>query len=158
MTYRDEPWHKECFVCTSCKVQLAGQHFTSRDDSPYCLKCFGNLYAKKCEACKKPITGNMHGRHFGLKIDTDSGAATFLSGITDVLVLTSCHELISNVTEILHDFLFILGFGGGKYISFEDRQWHQPCFMCSRCSVTLVGAGFFPEQDEILCRSCNSNL
>ncbi len=87
----------------------------------------------------------MHGRHFGLKIDTDSGAATFVSGITDV-------------TEILHDFLFILGFGGGKYISFEDRQWHQPCFMCSRCSVTLVGAGFFPEQDEILCRSCNSNL
>lgn len=57
VTYRDEPWHKECFVCTSCKVQLAGQHFTSRDDSPYCIKCFGNLYAKKCEACSKPITG-----------------------------------------------------------------------------------------------------
>lgn len=59
VTYRDEPWHKECFVCTSCKVQLAGQHFTSRDDSPYCLKCFGNLYAKKCEACNKPITGKI---------------------------------------------------------------------------------------------------
>jgi len=57
VTYRDEPWHKECFVCTSCKVQLAGQHFTSREDSPYCIKCFGNLYAKKCEACSKPITG-----------------------------------------------------------------------------------------------------
>lgn len=59
VTYRDEPWHKECFVCTNCKTQLAGQHFTSRDDSPYCLKCFGNLYAKKCEACAKPITGKM---------------------------------------------------------------------------------------------------
>lgn len=59
VTYRDEPWHKECFVCTSCKTQLAGQHFTSRDESPYCLKCFGNLYAKKCEACTKPITGRM---------------------------------------------------------------------------------------------------
>lgn len=59
VTYRDEPWHKECFVCTNCKTQLAGQHFTSRDDSPYCLKCFGNLYAKKCEACTKPITGKM---------------------------------------------------------------------------------------------------
>lgn len=59
VTYRDEPWHKECFLCTGCKVQLAGQHFTSRDDSPYCLKCFGNLYAKKCEACSKPITGTV---------------------------------------------------------------------------------------------------
>lgn len=57
VTYRDEPWHKECFVCSGCKTQLAGQHFTSRDDSPYCLKCFGSLYAKKCEACSKPITG-----------------------------------------------------------------------------------------------------
>ncbi|TNN89078.1 Four and a half LIM domains protein 3 [Liparis tanakae] len=47
VTYREEPWHKECFVCTSCKTQLAGQHFTSREESPYCLKCFGNLYAKK---------------------------------------------------------------------------------------------------------------
>lgn len=59
VTYRDEPWHKECFVCTSCKTQLAGQHFTSRDESPYCLKCFGSLYAKKCEACSKPITGKI---------------------------------------------------------------------------------------------------
>lgn len=57
VTYRDEPWHKECFVCTGCKMQLAGQQFTSREDSPYCLKCFGNLYAKKCESCSKPITG-----------------------------------------------------------------------------------------------------
>ncbi|XP_063735963.1 four and a half LIM domains protein 3 isoform X1 [Eleginops maclovinus] len=57
VTYRDEPWHKECFVCTSCKTQLAGQHFTSRDENPYCLKCFGSLYSKKCEACSKPITG-----------------------------------------------------------------------------------------------------
>lgn len=59
VTYRDEPWHKECFVCTSCKTQLAGQHFTSRDENPYCLKCFGSLYAKKCEACSKPITGKI---------------------------------------------------------------------------------------------------
>lgn len=57
VTYRDEPFHKECFVCTNCTTQLAGQHFTSREDSPYCLKCFGSLYAKKCEACSKPITG-----------------------------------------------------------------------------------------------------
>uniref|UniRef100_G3PKF3 Four and a half LIM domains protein 3 n=2 Tax=Gasterosteus aculeatus aculeatus TaxID=481459 RepID=G3PKF3_GASAC len=106
VTYRDEPWHKECFVCASCKTQLAGQHFTSRDESPYCLKCFGNLYAKKCEACSKPITG----------------------------------------------------FGGGKYVSFEERQWHQPCFTCSQCSASLVGAGFFPDGERILCRDCNSGV
>lgn len=61
VTYRDEPWHKECFVCTGCKTPLAGQQFTSQDDNPYCIKCFGNLYAKKCSACTKPITGERDG-------------------------------------------------------------------------------------------------
>lgn len=48
------------------------------------------------------------------------------------------------------------GFGDGKYVSFEERQWHQPCFKCSRCSVSLLGSGFFPDRDQILCRDCNT--
>ena len=47
------------------------------------------------------------------------------------------------------------GFGEGKYVAFQERQWHQPCFKCSRCSVSLVGAGFFPDRDLILCKDCN---
>lgn len=49
------------------------------------------------------------------------------------------------------------GFGDGKYVSFEERQWHQPCFKCSRCSVSLVGSGFFPDRDQILCTDCNND-
>uniref|UniRef100_A0A8C4TB34 Four and a half LIM domains 5 n=1 Tax=Erpetoichthys calabaricus TaxID=27687 RepID=A0A8C4TB34_ERPCA len=56
ITYHDKPWHRECFLCTGCKKQLAGQRFTSRDDFPYCLDCFSNLYAKKCAGCAKAIT------------------------------------------------------------------------------------------------------
>ncbi|KAG1948300.1 four and a half LIM domains protein [Pimephales promelas] len=104
VTYRDEPWHKECFLCSGCKVQLAGQPFTTQGEDPFCVKCFSNLYAQKCVACDKPITG----------------------------------------------------FGEGKYVSFEDRQWHQSCFKCSECSVSLVGAGFFPDGTKILCKSCNA--
>lgn len=48
------------------------------------------------------------------------------------------------------------GFGDGKYVSFQERQWHQPCFKCSRCSVSLVGSGFFPDRDLILCTDCNN--
>lgn len=62
MTYRDEPWHKECFICTGCEAPLAGQQFTSQEEQPYCIKCFGSLYAKKCSACAKPITGVSSGR------------------------------------------------------------------------------------------------
>ncbi|XP_054723998.1 four and a half LIM domains protein 2-like [Uloborus diversus] len=57
VTYRNEPWHRECFTCSHCAISLAGQRFTSRDEKPYCADCFGILFAKKCTACNKPITG-----------------------------------------------------------------------------------------------------
>lgn len=57
VTYKNEPWHRECFTCTHCSTSLAGQRFTSRDDKPYCAECFGELFAKRCTACIKPITG-----------------------------------------------------------------------------------------------------
>ncbi|XP_013135805.1 PREDICTED: testin-like isoform X1 [Papilio polytes] len=57
VTYKNEPWHRECFTCTHCDTSLAGQRFTSRDDKPYCADCFGELFAKRCTSCTKPITG-----------------------------------------------------------------------------------------------------
>ncbi|XP_026328778.1 prickle planar cell polarity protein 3 isoform X1 [Hyposmocoma kahamanoa] len=57
VTYKNEPWHRECFTCTNCNTSLAGQRFTSRDEKPYCAECFGELFAKRCTSCTKPITG-----------------------------------------------------------------------------------------------------
>ncbi|XP_076398167.1 four and a half LIM domains protein limpet isoform X3 [Megachile rotundata] len=57
VTYKNEPWHRDCFTCSNCNQSLAGQRFTSRDDKPYCADCFGELFAKRCTACSKPITG-----------------------------------------------------------------------------------------------------
>lgn len=56
VTYQDKPWHRECFLCIGCRKQLSGQRFTSRENYPYCLECFSNLYAKKCVGCTKAIT------------------------------------------------------------------------------------------------------
>uniref|UniRef100_A0A8C5GJN0 Four and a half LIM domains protein 2-like n=1 Tax=Gouania willdenowi TaxID=441366 RepID=A0A8C5GJN0_GOUWI len=106
VNYRDQPWHKECFVCIGCKQQLAGQRFTSRDDFTYCLSCFCNLFTKKCAYCTSPISG----------------------------------------------------LGGSKYISFEQRQWHNDCFNCKKCSVSLVGRGFLTSKDDILCPDCGKDL
>ncbi|XP_046421405.1 uncharacterized protein LOC124180219 isoform X1 [Neodiprion fabricii] len=57
VTYKNEPWHRECFTCSNCSTSLAGQRFTSRDEKPYCADCFGEIFAKRCTACTKPITG-----------------------------------------------------------------------------------------------------
>uniref|UniRef100_A0A6I8PMY1 Four and a half LIM domains protein 3 n=2 Tax=Ornithorhynchus anatinus TaxID=9258 RepID=A0A6I8PMY1_ORNAN len=104
VTYRDEPWHRECLVCTGCGTPLAGQQFTSQGDDPYCVACFGERYAPKCSGCGQPITA---------------------------------------------------GLGGGKYLSFEERHWHQDCFSCARCTTSLVGQGFVPDGNQLLCRACS---
>ncbi|XP_064628367.1 prickle planar cell polarity protein 3-A-like isoform X2 [Lineus longissimus] len=57
VTYKNSPFHRECFVCNNCKKELAGLKFTSKDEQPYCAECYGDLYAKKCCRCTKPITG-----------------------------------------------------------------------------------------------------
>ena len=57
ITYKNTPWHRDCFTCNNCKKVLAGEKFTSRDGKPYCADCFGDLFAKKCIKCTKPITG-----------------------------------------------------------------------------------------------------
>ena len=66
-----QAWHRECFVCTNCQTVLAGQKFASRQDKPYCANCFGELFAKRCTSCSKPITGaggtrfiSFEGRHW----------------------------------------------------------------------------------------------
>jgi hypothetical protein len=71
VTFRGEPWHKECFVCAKCTSPLAGQKFASKEDKPYCAECFGELFAKRCACCAKPITGqggtrfiSFEGRHW----------------------------------------------------------------------------------------------
>ncbi|XP_015793887.1 four and a half LIM domains protein 2 isoform X2 [Tetranychus urticae] len=102
VTYRNAPWHRECFTCTECNNCLAGQRFTSRDDKPYCAECFGELFAKRCTSCERPITG----------------------------------------------------IGGTRFICFEDRNWHNDCFNCAECKISLVGKGFITDGPSILCPEC----
>jgi hypothetical protein len=47
-----------------------------------------------------------------------------------------------------------IGVGGTRYISFEDRHWHNDCFVCQRCRGSLVGRGFLTEGPDILCPDC----
>ncbi|XP_014219059.1 calponin homology and LIM domain-containing protein isoform X1 [Copidosoma floridanum] len=102
VTYKNEPWHRDCFTCSHCNQSLAGQRFTSRDEKPYCANCFGELFAKRCTACTKPITG----------------------------------------------------IGGTRFISFEDRHWHNDCFICAGCKTSLVGRGFITDAEDIICPEC----
>lgn len=54
-------------------------------------------------------------------------------------------------------FIYIAGFGGTKFISFEDRHWHSDCFVCYKCNNSMVGKGFLMNEGDILCPECGRN-
>ena len=34
------------------------------------------------------------------------------------------------------------GLGSTKFVAFETLAWHNECFYCNQCKVTMVGKGF----------------
>lgn len=48
----------------------------------------------------------------------------------------------------------LLGIGGTRFISFEDRHWHNDCFICASCNTSLVGRGFITDEADIICPDC----
>eukprot|EP00051_Salpingoeca_urceolata_P006128 m.81564 g.81564 ORF g.81564 m.81564 type:complete len:408 (-) comp14696_c0_seq3:126-1349(-) len=49
-------WHKECFTCATCHVQLSGT-FVPHDGKPYCERDFAKLLGLHCSTCTLGIKG-----------------------------------------------------------------------------------------------------
>ncbi|VDP29417.1 unnamed protein product [Soboliphyme baturini] len=48
-------WHSGHFCCWQCDQSLTGQRYILRDDHPYCIKCYEELFANTCDECGKAI-------------------------------------------------------------------------------------------------------
>jgi hypothetical protein len=65
-----------------------------------------------------------------------------------IAILDSCFLIL--VCELIT----FAGIGGTRFISFEDRHWHNDCFICATCKTSLVGRGFITDADDIICPEC----
>ena len=48
-------WHSGHFCCWQCDESLTGQRYVLRDDHPYCVRCYEQVFANSCEECGKQI-------------------------------------------------------------------------------------------------------
>ncbi|XP_078474116.1 four and a half LIM domains protein 2-like isoform X1 [Lampetra planeri] len=165
MEFRGSSWHETCFGCARCQQPIGSKSFVPREKDQYCVPCYEKQFAQHCTLCKKAIT---------------AGGVTYRDGPwhRECLVCTSCKRALAGQRFTSRDdFPYCLecfsglyakrcvacaspisGLGGAKYISFEERQWHDDCFTCKRCAVSLVGRGFLTERDDILCPDCGRDL
>ena len=51
----NKDWHSGHFSCWQCDESLTGQRYVLRDDHPYCIKCYENVFANTCDECGRLI-------------------------------------------------------------------------------------------------------
>jgi len=90
IVFNNSPWHRDCFCCSNCQRVLGRERFTTVDDRPCCVQCYGQFYAKfiafegrhwhaNCFACYK-----CRAALFGCGFLTDGGG--------DILCPDCCKE------------------------------------------------------------------
>ena len=42
-------------------------------------------------------------------------------------------------------------------LSYKDRHWHERCFKCCDCQVSLVDHPFACKNDKLYCADCHDN-
>ena len=46
------------------------------------------------------------------------------------------------------------GLGSTRFVAFETQAWHNECFFCANCKVSMVGKGFIQDGNDIVCPEC----
>lgn len=39
-------------------------------------------------------------------------------------------------------------------LSYRDKHWHEDCFLCNMCKISLVDKPFGSKNDRIFCSNC----
>ena len=85
--------------CHHCDDSLAGHRYVLRDDHPYCIKCYENVFANNCDECGKiiGIDSKVSHHYFQSRNDNknDNGDLENSSGLSSLLSKFSLTKLRS---------------------------------------------------------------
>ncbi|XP_052454469.1 PDZ and LIM domain protein 5-like [Carassius gibelio] len=156
-------WHPEEFTCAHCSVSLSELGFVEEQGSVYCQHCYEEFFAPTCARCQYKILGEVIN-------------ALKQTWHVYCFLCASCQQPIRNNTFHLEDgepycerdFYSLFGTGcrgcdfpieaGDKFLEALGGTWHDTCFVCAVCSVSLEGQTFFSKKDKPLCKKHAHNL
>ncbi|NP_001002654.2 PDZ and LIM domain protein 5a [Danio rerio] len=150
-------WHPEEFTCAHCSVSLSELGFVEEQGSVYCQHCYEEFFAPTCSRCHHKILGEVIN-------------ALKQTWHVYCFLCASCQQPIRNDTFHLEDgepycerdFYSLFGTGcrgcdfpieaGDKFLEALGGTWHDTCFVCTVCSVSLEGQTFFSKKGKPLCK------
>lgn len=172
VTALGKTFHKEHFACLNCRTPLGSDSFFDRDSSPYCERCFHDLFAPRCAYCNGTIKDRCVNAlnktwHFDHFFCSQCGKNLSNGRFLEKDGKAYCEEDYFNMfaprcgacdKPIMADCLNALG-----------RQWHPQCFVCMECHQPFSGTFFdhegkpycethFNQQKGSLCASCQKPI
>ncbi|XP_030427773.1 PDZ and LIM domain protein 7 isoform X10 [Gopherus evgoodei] len=151
-------YHPEEFTCCQCRKVLDEGGFFEEKSSVFCPKCYDMRYAPSCAKCKKKIGGEiMH----ALKMTWHVQCFTCAACRTPIRNRAFYMEEGQPYCERDYEKMFGTKCRGCDFkIDAGDRflealgfSWHDTCFVCAICQVSLEGKTFYSKKDKPLCKS-----
>lgn len=154
-------WHSGHFCCWQCDESLTGQRYVLRDEHPYCIKCYENVFANTCEECNKII--GIDSKDLSYK-DKHWHEVCFLcqscrislvdkqfGSKNDKIYCGNCYDSqfasrCDGCGEVFR--------AGTKKMEYKTRQWHEKCFCCCVCKTPIGTKSFIPREQDIYCAGC----
>ncbi|XP_077361417.1 four and a half LIM domains protein 1-like [Festucalex cinctus] len=163
--YQGQSLHEQCFTCCQCSRPLASRSFVAKGSDVYCGPCYDAKFAKTCVSCKKPIASGgvnyqdepWHAHCFVCSCCSKALAGSSFTTHQKQVLCVDCYK--SNVAKKCGGcHMAITGFGKGvNVVSYEGVSWHEYCFNCKRCSLSLANKAFVAKGRDILCSDCGAD-
>ena len=160
-------FHPGCFTCVECDKKLVHESFISDDKfNIYCEEDYNRKKACRCSYCKKPIAPkpgektvprlralgkDFHPEHFVCVSCNESLTGNQYVLTDDHPCCIPCYE--QNFTHKCSCCQTRIGLDS-KDMSYQDLHWHEDCFKCRRCKITLVEKPFAAKNSLIFCAGC----
>lgn len=166
----DRVFHTGCFVCSTCRAQLRGQHFYAVERRAYCESCYVATL-EKCSTCSEPILDRIlraMGKAYHPGCFTCVVCHRGLDGIPFTVDATS---QIHCIEDFHRKFAPRCSVCGGAImpepgqeetvrIVALDRSFHIGCYKCEECGLLLSSEGecqgCYPLDGHILCKACSA--
>lgn len=158
VTLENKSWHKECFVCKRCKIDLKGEKYYLIDEDLFCKNCNSQPVAQ-CHECKLAIKSTVsHIKHKQRLWHAECFKCVLCKGwlangefqeMDDTIMCNDCYSTkVSKKCSVCH-------LSVAKGVLLGISVYHKECFVCSVCKQNLVGASKVADKNgQPICQEC----
>ncbi|XP_064861120.1 four and a half LIM domains protein 1-like [Oncorhynchus nerka] len=160
-------WHADCFRCYK---SLAKESFSAKEDGIICGKCSSREDAPRCHTCYKSILAGSENVEYKGDVWHEDCFTCFHSPVKGHWPGTrfTSHEEKAFCVNCYKTTVAkkgsgcqnpITGFGKAtNVVNYEGSSWHEYCFNCKKCSLSVASKCIVANSRDIFCSECAKKL